>query len=37
MDKTEFDNEARSRGFKQHLAEFPRNEMTSYLKVQGIN
>lgn len=36
MQKDEFDKEARARGYKRFLSEFPRSEITSYLKVQGL-
>jgi hypothetical protein len=34
--KDEFEKEARTRGYKRFLSEFPRSEITSYLKVQGL-
>lgn len=37
MEKEEFANEARTRGYKRFLSEFPKGEIKTYLKVQGLN
>lgn len=36
MQKDEFAKEARTRGYKRFLSEFPRGEINTYLKIQGL-
>ncbi|MDF1664112.1 MAG: hypothetical protein P1V97_20255 [Planctomycetota bacterium] len=37
MQKEEFEKEARTRGYKRFLSEFPRGEINTYLKIQGLS